>query len=314
MTREIEQGTEKQSRERMGLRLLILVLTIICLIIQFFVTPIFGMPEEENNLTEKLWMSSKDDPPLNLVYLVGEEGRLQSEYSPSFSYTLHSEQELVFSNPILWAPTKTYYPPHEGSKLVRITEPENIGYRQTNNTTVTIWSATRFFPRTSSIKLIWVAADCTEGNVTLESQRYADGVRVRVLNHNTYPIQYLGMVKLSPVEVNTTYPIEYVYVIEDSPLILRGPRSLEIRGVRNTPDWFEAQLPVVMEVDEYTEATFDVQIEHLHGILVIAQGERPITPPPTALLFHWAGVVAILIGFLMFMAIVFLEKRRRPSR
>lgn len=139
MTGKTRAATKGKKRKIIDWKWLVpLLIGVLGFLVQAALAPIIGIRELENNMAEKLWMSGEDIPPLNLVYSVTDAGELRSEYDPSLSYTLYIEQRLVFLNPVVWAPSKTYYGPYEDSELVRVTRSEHVAYEEANDTAVTL--------------------------------------------------------------------------------------------------------------------------------------------------------------------------------
>ena len=284
-----------------------LLIGLIGLVVQLAITPIIGLPESENNVAGKLWMSGQDIPPLNLIYTLSHEGKLQSEYSPSFSYTLQIEQRLLFLNPMVWAPPKTYYAPHEDCKLIRITQSEHLGYRQVNDEAVILWPTTKSFDKKmSSIQLVWELSDCSADKVRLQSQRHEKGLRVQVSNDYDYPVQYLGMVKLPLIKTNR------LYAIDDSPPTLFAPKSLEIRTESSAERQFEVDFPFIIELPEHMLVTFDIQI--LEQPPKISLVVAPTVPPaPVPMPVNWWLIGGIIVTAIIVAAVVALTRMRRRS-
>jgi len=305
--------TEKQKQKKDKKRKLVdwkwgipLLIGLVGLVVQLAVAPIIGLPESENNMSVKLWMSAEDIPPLNLIYTVSDEGQPRSEYSPSFSYTLRIEQRLILLNPMVWAPSKTYHAPYEGCQLVRVMWCEHIGYRLLNKTALTLWPLTSSFnKKTSSIELIWERSDCGIDEVLLQSQRHENGLRVQVSNHYDYPVQYLGVVKLPPIRTNT------LYAIEDSPPTLQASESLVIRTEGNGKTHSEVDFPLVIELPEHMLVTFDIQIlEQPPKISLILQA--PTLPPPP-ITPSWIWVMVIIAAIILIAgALLLATTRRKP--
>jgi len=305
MTRKTRQS---QGKKREFLKWLIpLIIAVASLIVQFAVVPIFGLPELKNDTFGKFWMLPEDIPPLHLVYTMSEEGLAQSEYSPSSVYTLQIDQRLTFTNPILWAPSKTYRQPYPGCELVEVMHAEHIEYHQLSTTAVTLRPTERYFnTQTSSIQLVWKGSGCTANAVLLETQRYGNEkvVRVEVENYYQYPVQYLGLVELPPVRTDT------VYMIEDSPPMFHPSESLLIWSKDNAEIDSEVNFPFVIELPEYMRATFDIEV----------------SDEPAKISLHWQAYTALpmIVGFarspwmivlyVVAIVVIILVFRRRWSR
>jgi hypothetical protein len=275
-------------------------------VIQFAVVPIIGFPESENNLSGRFWMSARDIPPMTLIYTVKEGGLPQSEYSPSFLYTLQIEQQLTFKNPMIWAPSKTYYAPFEDCELVRVIQAEHIEYRRVNETAVTLWpSAKCFNKRESSIELIWERSDCNADAVLVQSQSHEEGLRAQVTNSYDYPFQYLCVVKLPPLRTNT------LYTIQDSPPELQASESLIIQAEGSDKTHSEIDFPLVMQLPEHMVVTFDIQIlEQPPKILLVLQAPTP-EPPITEMTPTWIWVVIGIVAALVIAMTMMLVSTRR---
>lgn len=289
----------------MRLTITLLLIGGVGLIVQFAIAPVFGLPESENNISGKFWMSAEDIPPLNLIYTVNEGGQPQSEYSPSFLYALQIEQRLVFLNPMVWAPSKTYYAPFEDCGLVRVMRAEHIKYRQLNKTAVTLWPSTRSFDKKiSSIELVWGRSACSADAILLQPQRSDKGLRVQVSNKYDYPVQYLGIVELPPLRTNT------LYAIQDSAPMLQASETLVILTKGSAKTHSEVDFPFIIELPEHMLVTFDIQIlEQPPKISLVLQpftlpGAEPATP-------GWKWIIIGNGAVLVIVAIVLIFRSRR---
>lgn len=282
-----------------------LLIGVVGLIVQFAIAPVFGLPESENNISGKFWMSAEDIPPLNLIYTVSEGGQPQSEYSPSFLYTLRIEQRLVFLNPMVWAPSKTYYAPFEDCGLVRVMRAEHIKYRRLNKTAVTLWPSTRSFDKKiSSIELVWERSACSADAILLQPQRSEKGLRVQVSNNYDYPVQYLGIVELPPLRTNT------LYAIQDSPPMLQASETLVILTKGSAKTHSEVDFPFIIELPEHMLVTFDIQIlEQPPKISLVLQPFTLPPPAPTTPSYKWViiGIGAVLV--IVVIVLIFRSRR-----
>ena len=284
------------------------IVAAVCAILGFFlnclIQPTFFLREKEDTINENLVMSAKDLPPVNLVYIVTNKGQLQSEYAPSPSYTLYTERKIVFFNPIICAPRRTYHPPHKGSQLVAAIPSPYLGCRKMNDASVTVWPTARHSSvETSSIELLWELSYCSADGVTFSSQIHNDALRVYVSNPNNYRVRYLALVKLQPLRTNSVYTttIEHsaptgISPSESLPKISSVPKSLEIRSVRDIGSTFEVNLPVVIEMDQYRQATFDVQIyEQPPTISLVLQPSAPAAAATPSWVWTIIAIGAALI-------------------
>lgn len=257
-----EQQTEKKeeqgnrSRRTHRERWLVIAAIIVSIVIAHFaVAPIVGLREEINERGQKLSMLDVDIPPSALIFTVVNGEKPRTEYTPSHSYDLYTEQKLRFKNPLLWAWGRTYHPPHEGSELIQVAQPENIKYRMEDNRAVTLWPTARFPSKErSSVELVWKQSGCSADDVQLEVQEQWDGTRVRAWNRYDYPVTYLGEAELPPVKTNT------IYIIQDWPPEVCAPWSLEVRSVKGIEGSVKVELPIVIEIGKGTVLTFDVQV------------------------------------------------------
>lgn len=303
-----EKARQRQSKKRGFLKWVIpLVLTVIGLIVQFAVVPIFGLSESGNDISGKFWILAEDIPPLHLVYVDSEEGPAQSEYTPSLLYTLQIEQRLTFINPILWAPSKTYHSPDGDSEFVRVMDAEHIECTQLNKTAVTLRSPVRYLDKqTSSIQFMWQCSGCTADDVLLETQRYENVLRVELSNYYEYPVQYLGLVELPPLKTNI------LYMIEDSPPMLHPSESLVIWSKNNTKIDSTVDFPFIIELPEYTVATFDIEVsDEPPEISLTWQG---YTALPVSKVSSPIVLVMIAVGVVVIIMVIILTFRRRRSR
>lgn len=312
MTEKTRGAKKRKHRKIIDWKWLVpLLIGVLGFFIQVALAPIIGIREAENSMAEKLWMSGEDIPPLNLIYSVTDAGELHNEYNPTLSYTLYIEQRLVFLNPVVWAPSRTYYAPYEGCELVRVTRSEHIAYEEVNDTAVTLSSTTRYFDKErSSIELTWQLSDCSAERVRLQSQRSENGLRVQVSNDYDYPVQYLGMVKLPPLRNNT------LYLIEDSPPTLLASESLEIRTESSARRQFEVDFPFIIELPEHMLITFDVQIlEPLPKISLVLQAATLPPPPPAFMPMVVSGwLIGVIVVAVVILGTIFVltRMRRRP--
>lgn len=303
MTENVEEPKTGKKRKLIDWKWAIPVaIALVGLIVQFAIAPIIGLPESENKITGKFWVSGEDIPPLSLIYTLSDQGHLQTEYNPSFLYTLQIDQQLVFLNPMLWAPSKTYYAPYEDCKLVRVERPEHISYEKVNSIGVSLSQTTNYFDKQrSSLDLVWQLSHCSVDKVTLQTRRSDTGLRVQISNDYDYPVQYLGIVTLPPIKTNT------LYMIEDCRPTLYTSQSIEVRTEDGTRHELEVNLPVIIELPEHKLVTFDIQIlKQPPKISLVLQ--IPTTVATPGYTFAVLGVaVMILVGAILLLIL----KRRR---
>jgi hypothetical protein len=296
------------------------------LILQLFVNPTFDLREKTNYpLTERLVISNPVAalPPVHLVYTVADNGQLQCEYMPSPSYTLYTTRKIDFVTPLIWAPRKTYYPIHEGSKLVDCVISGNIQHQEMEDASVVVWAAgRRSSGETGTIELTWEVANFP-ANVSLNSYPGNDYVRVDISNPNNYDVQYLAMVESPPIRVNNVYETEVEGSVASynpstpSPQTSSFPKSLEIRSTGDTGDTFKVNVPFVIDIPGNKEQIVDIQFEEQPPtIALVVQPSFPTSPPPVTqmwvLIIVAAVVIAGIISVIVVLPVVLIRRRHRP--